>query len=123
VPHQRYDALVDTLLELEPGEMVCASPLLKGLDAHVLLVGDASASNDAHLAWAHTHQLQAAGFAPRVERLPGTPDAVIAHQVSAHDIHLLVMGAYGHSRIHSLILGSTTTQLLRSCQIPVLLLR
>ncbi|MDQ3495256.1 MAG: hypothetical protein M3485_07015 [Pseudomonadota bacterium] len=49
MPHQRHDALVDTLLELEPGEMVCASPLDKGLDAHVLMVGDASTSADAHL--------------------------------------------------------------------------
>lgn len=38
-------------------------------------------------------------------------------------IDLLVMGAYGHSRIRSMLLGSTTTQLLRTCPIPVLLLR
>ena len=40
-----------------------------------------------------------------------------------HAIDLIVMGAYGHSRIRSLILGSTTTQVLRTCQVPVLLLR
>ena len=39
------------------------------------------------------------------------------------EIDLLVMGACGHSRIRSRIVGSTTTQLLRSCQIPLLLLR
>jgi nucleotide-binding universal stress UspA family protein len=33
------------------------------------------------------------------------------------------MGAYGHSRIRQLIVGSTTTQVLRRCQIPILLLR
>lgn len=33
------------------------------------------------------------------------------------------MGAYGHSRIRTLILGSTTTQVRRNCPIPVLLLR
>lgn len=38
-------------------------------------------------------------------------------------VDLLVMGAYGHSRIRNLIVGSTTTAMLRSCQIPVLLLR
>jgi nucleotide-binding universal stress UspA family protein len=32
---------------------------------------------------------------------------------------MLVMGAYGHSRIRSLIIGSTTTQMIRSCKVPV----
>lgn len=103
-------------------QMVGASPLLKGLEAHVLMVGDAGAEADAHLDWARA-QLQAAGFEPQVERLPGQPETVIAQQVAGRDIDLLVMGAYGHSRIRSLILGSTTTELLRSCTIPVLLLR
>lgn len=103
-------------------DMVCASPLLKGLEARLLMVGDANPTADAHLDWART-QLQAAGFAPQVAQLPGTPDAVIAQQVADHGIDLLVMGAYGHSRIRSLIVGSTTTQVLRGCRIPVLLLR
>ncbi|GAA4858203.1 universal stress protein [Luteimonas vadosa] len=103
-------------------EMVGASPLLQGLEAHVLMVGEANVAADAHLDWART-QLQAAGFDPIVECLPGTPDTLIAQQVTERKIDLLVMGAYGHSRIRSLILGSTTTQVLRSCQIAVLLLR
>jgi nucleotide-binding universal stress UspA family protein len=36
---------------------------------------------------------------------------------------LLVMGAYGHSRIRHLIIGSTTTTLLRTSPVPVLILR
>ncbi|MBU2284983.1 MAG: universal stress protein, partial [Gammaproteobacteria bacterium] len=36
---------------------------------------------------------------------------------------LLVMGAYGHSRIRQLIVGSTTTALLRTSPVPVLVLR
>ena len=38
-------------------------------------------------------------------------------------IDLLVMGAYGHSRVRSLIIGSTTTEMIRACKIPVLLFR
>jgi nucleotide-binding universal stress UspA family protein len=34
-----------------------------------------------------------------------------------------VMGAYGHSRIRQLIVGSTTTTLLRTSPVPVLVLR
>ena len=36
---------------------------------------------------------------------------------------LLVMGAYGHSRIRQLVVGSTTTTLLRLSEVPVLVLR
>ena len=103
-------------------DMVCASPLLNGLDAHLLTVGEADSAFDANLEWART-QLQNAGFTPNVERIGGNADTVIAQHVADRNIELLVMGAYGHSRIRSLIVGSTTTQLLRSCQIPVLLLR
>jgi nucleotide-binding universal stress UspA family protein len=78
--------------------------------------------NTAHLAWAKA-QLLAAGFAPEARITPGTPESVIAKDVGDRGMDLLVMGAYGHSRIRTLILGSTTTQVLRSCPIPVLLLR
>ena len=36
---------------------------------------------------------------------------------------LLVMGAYGHSRIRELIVGSTTTAMIRTGKVPVLLFR
>jgi len=36
---------------------------------------------------------------------------------------LIVMGAYGHTRIRELILGSTTSHVLRKAQVPVLLTR
>lgn len=103
-------------------EMVAASPLLRGLDCHVLMVGQPSPDHDAHLDWSRT-QLASAGFDPQLHLIAGTPDTVIAQQVTALDIDLLVMGAYGHSKIRRMIVGSTTTQVLRSCQIPVLLLR
>jgi uncharacterized membrane protein YbhN (UPF0104 family) len=35
----------------------------------------------------------------------------------------MVIGAYGHSRTRQLIVGSTTTAMIRTCLIPVLLLR
>ncbi|MDP5776249.1 universal stress protein, partial [Pseudomonas aeruginosa] len=40
-----------------------------------------------------------------------------------HAIDLLVMGAYGHSRIRQFLVGSTTTSMLRSTTSPLLLLR
>ena len=53
----------------------------------------------------------------------GHTESVIAQAVEANGVGLLVMGAYGHSRIRSLIIGSTTTAMVRECKIPVVLLR
>ena len=53
----------------------------------------------------------------------GEPEKVISDHVEKHGVDLLVMGAYGHSRIRNLIIGSTTTQMIRSCLVPVLLFR
>ncbi|MHC8491184.1 universal stress protein [Thalassospira sp. SM2505] len=58
-----------------------------------------------------------AGFAS------GEPEDVIKAKIEADDIGLLVMGAYGHSRIRNLIIGSTTTEMVRSCHVPVMMFR
>ncbi|HBD20741.1 MAG TPA: universal stress protein UspA [Arenimonas sp.] len=103
-------------------DMVCASPLLRGLACDVLMAGEASAEHQAQMNWA-LETLRAAGFQPEAQVQAGTPDAVIAEVAKARGADLLVMGAYGHSRIRNLIVGSTTTQVLRACPLPVLLLR
>ena len=41
----------------------------------------------------------------------------------SQSIDLLVMGAYSHSPLRSLFLGSKTTDLLRAVRVPTLLLR
>lgn len=103
-------------------EMVAASPLLRDLECHLLMVGADDATRQQDLAWAKD-RLQQAGFTPQTRIVEGVPDATIARQMEEHAIDLLVMGAYGHSRIRTMIVGSTTTQLLRTCQGPILLLR
>jgi len=102
-------------------EMVAMSPLLKGLPCHLVVAGKSSES-PAGLDWAIQH-LKAAGFEPQVHIEPGEAERVIAAHVEGLDLGLLVMGAYGHSRIRHLIVGSTTTTILRNCHIPILLLR
>lgn len=103
-------------------EMVAASPLFRGLQVHLLMVGGESAAGASQLQWA-VDTLQAAGHAAQATRLPGDAEAVISGYVREQAIDILVMGAYGHSRIRRLIVGSTTTTVLRDCHIPVLLLR
>ena len=101
---------------------VAASPLFAGLACRLLMVGTESAAALGKLEDA-AGRLRAAGRDTQAAILPGQPDAVIAREVENGDIGLVVMGAYGHSRIRSLIIGSTTTQMIRSCLVPVMLFR
>ena len=67
--------------------------------------------------------LQRAGFEPICSLLEGEPEKAIAQYVNEQNNSILLMGAYGHNRIRHLVIGSTTAQLLRSSNIPVLLFR
>jgi nucleotide-binding universal stress UspA family protein len=67
--------------------------------------------------------LQEAQLEPVTHLLEGEPEKAIAHYIKEKNISLLIMGAYGHSRIRHLVIGSTTAQMLRSSNIPVLLFR
>ena len=67
--------------------------------------------------------LRDAGYAVETTIQAGQPEAVICEKIKSANIDLLLMGAYGHSRIRNLIIGSTTTEMIRSCHIPVLLFR
>lgn len=98
------------------------NPLLQGLECHLLMVGKPDKERELSLEHAATG-LRGARFAVTASFLPGDPNEVIATEVQQREIQLLVMGAYGHSRVRNLILGSTTTHLIRTCQQPVLLFR
>lgn len=105
-------------------ECVATSPLLRGLPAHLVTAdgnGDAGATPAALQAAAD--RLAGAGFELQVARVPGEAQAALAAYQREHAIPLLVMGAYGHSRLRQLLLGSTTSTLLRSSAAAVLVLR
>jgi nucleotide-binding universal stress UspA family protein len=84
--------------------------------------GKAGQDRSKQMTWA-TSQLESAGFETRGEIVPGDPETVIARAVQTNDIGLLIMGAYSHSPLRSLVMGSRTTDLPRSASIPMLLLR
>jgi nucleotide-binding universal stress UspA family protein len=86
------------------------------------MAGNDSPAAREQLQWAQ-QTLTAGGFGVNAELRSGAADAVIHQYVTSNSIDLLVMGAYGHSRIRQLIIGSTTTAMVRICLIPVLLLR
>ncbi len=99
-----------------------SSPLLKGMKCTILSVGQDTAENRSRLD-APALRLRDAGYDVETVLTPGEPEDVIGAHVERDGIGLLVMGAYGHSRIRSLVIGSTTTELVRRCKIPVLMFR
>lgn len=103
-------------------EMVAASPLFRGLPVHLLMSGKESREAYKQLEWAAT-TLSAAGFSVPTSLIPGDAESVIARTVREQSIDLLIMGAYSHSPLRSLLFGSKTADLLRSSTIPTLLLR
>jgi nucleotide-binding universal stress UspA family protein len=55
--------------------------------------------------------------------LEGIPSDTISAYQQESGANMLLMGAYGHSRIRRLLLGSTTVELLQRCRVPVVLFR
>jgi nucleotide-binding universal stress UspA family protein len=103
-------------------DMVAASPLLRGLEVHVLMSGPErpGAPKDIEQACA---ALTAGGLTASARIIPGDPEQVIAQYAATEGMDLLVMGAWSHSPLRSLLFGSKTSDLLRSARLPVLLLR
>lgn len=85
-------------------EAVARSPLLEELRCEVVMVGDETAIGREHLEWAKT-SLSVAGLDVQVAVAAGEPETVLPHYLKAHSVDLLVIGAYGHSRIRQLIVA------------------
>jgi nucleotide-binding universal stress UspA family protein len=103
-------------------EFALASPLLQGLGCHLLRAGHVDDTAKWYLEEAAT-KLRHGGYEVTSHAIPGPPETVIADVIQRECIQLLVMGAYGHSPIRAFILGSTTTNMVRTCPIPVLMFR
>lgn len=103
-------------------DRMSTSPVFEDLEVCVLCVGQDEAKAKATAQEAVT-KLQAADIAATSRTAAGEPEEVLGKLVADEGFDLLVMGAYGHSRIRSLIIGSTTTAMIQTVKIPVLLYR
>jgi nucleotide-binding universal stress UspA family protein len=96
----------------------------QSLELHLLVVSnplhESRAAGDLSEAEAILKDL---GLQSICQLLTGEVEDAIAGYVEDAEIDLLVVGAYGHSRIREFLIGSTTTELLRSCHVPVLCFR
>lgn len=103
-------------------EMVANSPLFKNIPCYLLMSGKQNQDNPKKMEWARS-TLEKAGFSVETKIQLGDAETVIASTIREQAIDLLIMGAFNHSPLRSLIFGSRTTDLLRSATVPTLLLR
>jgi nucleotide-binding universal stress UspA family protein len=97
-----------------------ALPLLREAKRVVLsTVGDEAATTlEAAAAMLRRHGL--AVQAHKLDELDGNAGEVLLAQAAAHAADLLVMGAYGHTRLRELVFGGATRHVLREATLPVL---
>lgn len=102
--------------------LVTNSKLFDNLPIQLIMAGADSPANREQLERA-TAVCLAAGRSADWSLMPGTPEKAIADYMSTQPTSLLIMGAYGHSPFRNLIVGSTTTGVIRAVQAPILLIR
>jgi nucleotide-binding universal stress UspA family protein len=103
-------------------DQVSRSSILAGLECKLVMVGPDTPEARKKLDDAGA-RLRAAGYAVDAEITHGHADVAIRETIEREGFDLLVMGAYSHSRLRSLFLGSTTTEMIRSCKVPVVIFR
>jgi nucleotide-binding universal stress UspA family protein len=103
-------------------DMVAGSPLFRGMPCHVVLIGPDNPVHHDQLEWAR-QALESTGFVVTTVLRQGDVETTLLDYRREEEIDILVMGAYGHSVIRRLLVGSTTTAVIRNARVPVLLLR
>ena len=103
-------------------DTLIASPLLKGLPCHLVAVNNTSLDRSQELQAAND-KLDTAGFDATCTVLHGEMQSELQRYQQENNIDLMVMGAYGHSRIRRLFLGSNTTDMVSSSAIPLIIVR
>ena len=103
--------------------LVARSPVLNGMKGHIVMINNQNDAAKQSLS-AAAAQLEAAGFNIDAHHLSAA-DAVnglLEFQLE-NNIDVMVVGAYGHSKLQQLFLGSTTTEIIASTLSPVILVR
>ena len=96
-------------------QRIAQSDLLKQISCHLLYVGD-----HPQMLAEPTKYLQAAGFdVVAAYRYGDVAENILEYQ-KEHDIALIVLGAFSHSKIHQFFLGSITTTIFRNANVPLL---
>lgn len=103
-------------------ELLAGTPVFKGMPLHLVMIGPDTGE--------HRDQLQRAekaladqGMEVHQAIRDGDVERALHAYQEEHDIDVLIMGAYGHSRIRRFLVGSTTTKMLETARKPLVILR
>ncbi len=99
-------------------ERIVKSPLFSQMQCNLVMVNSSESELDAAKSMLHMADIEVQGFLLSGDIVP----ALLDH-IRDYEIDLVVMGAYGHSRIRQFLLGSHTSQMLAQSPVPLLLLR
>jgi len=103
-------------------ELLAGSPVLKGMPLHLVMIGPDTSDRWEQLKKAES-MLSGLESEITLAIRAGDVEPALHQYQEEHDIDILVMGAYGHSRIRQFLVGSTTTTMLKTAQKPLVILR
>lgn len=101
-------------------ERAIATPLLAEIEVHLVYVGQPTEDKRRRIE-AAAEKLQKAAAQLTTATIEGEVEPALHAYQREHDLELMIMGAYGHTRIRELLLGSTTTDMIRRADVPLLL--
>ncbi|WP_281506088.1 universal stress protein [Chromohalobacter nigrandesensis] len=115
-----FDGSVSTVKGVR---MVAESPLLNGIECDVVMIGGDTDEHREQMEWARNTLED--GHVPvrtHLTKANNTTEALKQHALD-NDVDMMVMGAYGHSRLRHWLVGSTTTEMLLNSPCAMLVLR
>ncbi len=107
-------------------QFLIRSPLLKETELNLIAINEEDENIPESLLQsleATAETLQQSGYQVKTSVVQDEVSDGVTNYVTDHAVDLLIMGAYGHSVIRHLLIGSTTTDLIRRCKTSVLLFR
>ena len=125
---RKFIPIAKILLAYDGGEscqkalqFLCENEALSDQELHIVMVSE---NEDDKAAFENVEQAKSIAKGRKgtnvFQILNGNVEDRIARYVDKEEMNLLVMGVYGHRRIRYLLIGSTTTTVIRACRIPVL---
>ncbi|MFW5825632.1 MAG: universal stress protein [Marinobacter sp.] len=103
-------------------ELLAGSPVFQGMPLHIVMVGPETGDRWEQLKRAGS-MLSGLGVDIHLAIRAGDVEPTLHTYQAEHDIDILMMGAYGHSRIRQFLVGSTTTTMLKTAEKPLVILR
>ena len=104
-------------------ELLAGTPVFQGMPFHLVMVGQDTDEKRGQMARARDI-LAAQNLEVTQAIRQGTDVEKTLHEYQDEQgIDLLIMGAYGHSRIRRFLVGSTTTRMLETAKKPLVILR